>query len=253
MAATHRNDPAIYERIAAELRAAIDSGELGPGARVPGEDELMAKYNVARETARKALAVLKAEGLVFAKQGARGGTFVREFRPLLRDGIKRLSARQWGSGRSIWEIDLDGRPKTEDVTVTVEDAPTWVARILELDPPARVCVRSRRYVVEDKPVMLATSYLPADLVAGSRIMEVDTGEGGIYARLKDLGHEPKHFREDIRARMPRPEEAERLRLHPGTPVVVIVRTAYTEDGRAVEVNEMTLDAWAYVLRYEFDS
>jgi hypothetical protein len=35
------------------------------------------------------------------------------------------------------------------------------------------------------------------------------------------------------------------------PVVEIVRTAYTEDGNPVEVNEMVTDASAYVFRYDF--
>ena len=88
-------------------------------------------------------------------------------------------------------------------------------------------------------------------MSGSPITEPDTGPGGIYARLRDLGHEPTQFREDFRARMPEPTEAEELGLGPGTPIVEIVRTAYTSDGQAVEVNEMVADASAYVFRYDF--
>jgi GntR family transcriptional regulator len=36
-------------------------------------------------------------------------------------------------------------------------------------------------------------------------------------------------------------------------VVDIVRTAFTEDDRAVEVNEMTFDAAAYIGRYDFSA
>jgi GntR family transcriptional regulator len=97
-------------------------------------------------------------------------------------------------------------------------------------------------------------YLPADLVTGSAITQQDTGPGGVYARLAELGHAPAHFREDLRARTPQPEEAAELELpSSGTPVVEIVRTAFTEAGRPVEVNEMTLDASAYILRYDFDA
>jgi hypothetical protein len=39
----------------------------------------------------------------------------------------------------------------------------------------------------------------------------------------------------VRARMPRPEEARALRLPPGVPVFVLVRTAYDQDGRPVQV------------------
>jgi GntR family transcriptional regulator len=47
------------------------------------------------------------------------------------------------------------------------------------------------------------------------------------------------------------EEAERLQLPPGTPVVEITRTEYAAGGTPVEVNEMTADASSYVFRYEF--
>jgi GntR family transcriptional regulator len=51
--------------------------------------------------------------------------------------------------------------------------------------------------------------------------------------------------------MPVGDESSRLELAPGTPVVVIDRTAFTAAGTAVEVNEMTLDASAYVIEYSF--
>ena len=56
--------------------------------------------------------------------------------------------------------------------------------------------------LDDKPVLLATSYLPASVVAGSAITREDTGPGGTYARLAELGYKPVHFREEIRSRMP---------------------------------------------------
>ncbi|MFD2357431.1 hypothetical protein ACFSTC_61385 [Nonomuraea ferruginea] len=49
-----------------------------------------------------------------------------------------------------------------------------------------VWVRRRRYLVDARPVQLATSYFPARLVEGSPITEADTGPGGVYARLRDL-------------------------------------------------------------------
>lgn len=59
----------VYEQVAAELREQTASGELGPGQRVPSEQELMQIHGVARETARRALALLRAEGLLDVKHG----------------------------------------------------------------------------------------------------------------------------------------------------------------------------------------
>jgi GntR family transcriptional regulator len=115
-------------------------------------------------------------------------------------------------------------------------------------------VRQRRFVLDGQPVMLSTSYLPGDIVRGSAITEQDTGPGGTYARLAELGHEPTRFREDVRARMPQPEEVTALDLPASaTPVIEIVRTAFTDAGNPIEVDEMTLDASAYILRYDFEA
>ncbi|MFC7306412.1 GntR family transcriptional regulator [Streptomyces monticola] len=241
-----------YQRIADELKAAITAGEYGPGDRLPGENDLMATYVVARMTARQALSVLRSEGLVEARKGA--GVFVRDFRPIRRHGTQRLAAGRWGEGRSVWSADTEDRELTVDsVSVTEESAPEGVARVLNLAEGSATCVRRRKYLLDGRPVLLATSYLDADIVAGTAITQPDTGPGGIYARLDEIGHKPVRFREEIRSRMPSAEETTLLALTPGTPVTLICRTAFAEDGHAVEVNDMVLDSSAYILEYDFDA
>ncbi|MFD0271238.1 GntR family transcriptional regulator [Streptomyces sp. NPDC127106] len=242
-----------YQRIAAALKDAIASGRYGPGDRLPGESDLMATYGVARMTARQAFAALQAEGLVEARKGA--GVFVREFKVgIRRRGIQRLAVEVWGAGGSIWAADGTGHDlDVEFLGVFEERAPSAAAAALKLPSGSAVCVRRRRFLLDGRPVMVATSYLDAALTVGTPIAEPDTGPGGIYARLADLGRKPVRFREEIRSRMPAPEEAGALTLVPGTPVVLVRRTAFTADGQVVEVNEMVLDSAAYVLEYEFDA
>ncbi|MEU0859271.1 GntR family transcriptional regulator [Streptomyces griseofuscus] len=241
-----------YQRIADSLREAIRSGEYSPGDRLPGENDLMATHGVARMTARQALSVLKDEGIAESRKGA--GVFVRSFRPLRRRGIQRLAQEQWGSGRSIWSADIENRALVVDqVTVSEEEAPDHIGQVLDLSVEDTVCVRRRRFVLDGKPVLLATSYLPTSLVTGSAITEADTGPGGTYARLAELGYKPVHFREEIRSRMPTKHEAGQLSISAGTPVILICRTAFADEGRPVEINEMTLDAASYILEYDFDA
>jgi GntR family transcriptional regulator len=66
---------ARYKRLAALLRARIISGELSVGQRLPSEKDLKDQYGMARETIRKAVALLRSEGLVEVRQGH--GTYVR--------------------------------------------------------------------------------------------------------------------------------------------------------------------------------
>ncbi|MFE7646444.1 GntR family transcriptional regulator [Streptomyces phaeoluteigriseus] len=252
MASTDDDRRPKYQRIADSLREAIQSGEYGPGDRLPGENDLITEYGVARMTARQALTVLKDEGLAESRKGA--GVFVRSFRPLRRRGIQRLAQEQWGNGRSIWSADTEDRTLVVDqVTVTEEMAPEHVGSVLDLADEGTVCVRRRRFVLDGKPILLATSYLPAALVAGSAITQPDTGPGGTYARLAELGFKPVHFREEVRSRMPTKHEAAQLSISAGTPVILVCRTAFADEGRPVEINEMTLDAASYILEYDFDA
>ncbi|MCC5579121.1 GntR family transcriptional regulator [Microtetraspora sp. AC03309] len=47
----------------------IRAGELAPGTVLPGEHEMATQYGVGREAVRKALGVLRAEGLVATNKG----------------------------------------------------------------------------------------------------------------------------------------------------------------------------------------
>src|SRR5262245_8784765 len=70
-----------YQQIAAHLRDAIGRGEYPAGTFLPSGRKLSADYEVSQVTARNALAVLVAEGLVDVRPS--GGHFVRATRPLV--------------------------------------------------------------------------------------------------------------------------------------------------------------------------
>lgn len=58
-----------WKAIAAELRYAIERGDMVPGERIGTGAEVAAKYRVNPKTARKALVALVAEGIVKARRG----------------------------------------------------------------------------------------------------------------------------------------------------------------------------------------
>jgi GntR family transcriptional regulator len=71
---TPREPTPPYLRIAAWLRDEITSGRLLPGEQLPSANQLAERFNVGRNTASRAIQVLKAEGLVIGQRG--WGTFV---------------------------------------------------------------------------------------------------------------------------------------------------------------------------------
>jgi GntR family transcriptional regulator len=241
-----------YKEIADELRARIERGDYQPGQKIPSESEVMAEFDAGRETVTKALRLLKDLGLTVSSQGK--PATVRQFKPVRRPANARLSKEVWGGGTSMWAVDVqEATPKVDGLSVGRIEASPRIAEALGIQRGKPVVLRKRHYVLNGKPVLMADSYIPADLADGTPIAEPDTGEGGIYARLDDVGHGPVRFKEEVRTRMPYRAEAALLQLHPGTPVMCIVRSAFDSEGRTVEINEMTLDGGSYILDYVIDA
>jgi GntR family transcriptional regulator len=240
--------PLKYRRIADDLRSGIRRGEYEPGRPLPGENDLMARYKVARMTVRQALAELQREGLAVARRGS--GVYVSDLRPIVRDELGWLATMPWLRGESMWRESAEiGEAHVEELGVRLERAAETVAEALALPAGSEVWARSRRTVADGRAVVLSTSWLPRELVEGSPATRLDPGPGGLYAVLAALGEQPTAFREDVRARPASRQEAERMALSAGSPVLVVRRLARS-DTRPVELSESVLDAAVHVLRYE---
>ena len=238
-----------YRRVLAELRDLILSGQLAEGDRLPTVREISERYGVPTGTASQAVSQLQAEGFVVKRHGS--GAFVRRFQTIPRSSPSRLSRARWSAGGEIQQVDTGQRSRSVDVVIGEVDAPEWVAEPLGLAAGQRVIYRSRRFIVDERPVQLATSYFAVEVARGTAIMHTDTGPGGVYARLAEQGCAPATFTEYLRARMPLPDESDKLELPGGTPVVEITRHAIDGGGRCVEVNRMILDGSVYLLDYTF--
>ena len=59
----------IYVQVADILRARIEPGQLLPDRPVPSESQLEQEFGITRGTARKAIAVLREQGLVVTVKG----------------------------------------------------------------------------------------------------------------------------------------------------------------------------------------
>jgi GntR family transcriptional regulator len=59
----------VYVQVADILRARIEAGQLLPDRPVPSETQLQQEFGVARGTARKAIALLRDQGLVVTVKG----------------------------------------------------------------------------------------------------------------------------------------------------------------------------------------
>lgn len=248
-----------YHWIADQIRRRILNGELGEGERLPGEAELMASYEVSRNTVRLALKRLTDEGLLSSDQGR--GTFVRERpKPFTWDfstleSRSRHAADHKAGGHDQWasSVIAAGRVPRQEVQVAIVTPPKPIAERLGLDPVSGIAVLRRRVrTVDDNPYLLADSYFPAELVQGTPLMEPRdvSAPGGVLA---SLGHIQIRYHDDLVARMPTRAETETLRLPPATPVIEHTRTGYNADGKALRVIVSILPGDRHVITYDVEA
>lgn len=174
----------VSHQIASALRAAILTGKLPPGARLPSQPQLASHYQVARETVKRALEVLRNERLVVTRQGS--GAFVRE-RTGYRDDVAEIDTPRVNLtatdseflGRSI---DLSKRALEDEgktpfgavVVVGTSVVGEGVSSVIELwDPTAHAEVMAlreagtalRRHLMPDATMYSSSEPCPMCLAA----------------------------------------------------------------------------------------
>ena len=199
------SDRAVFRQIADHLRDAIDSGRLAEGDQLPSEAQMIEHYGVTRMTAWQALGVLKAEGLVIAQHGR--GVFVR-----LRLGS--AGSARTGSLAAIANVARPPSPLRSRVREEAHRRPD--RGLARNDPPRhrgahrlpgeaeRVVIRQPAVPDRRPPGGVRDLLRPGRNRQGDRDAQENSGPGGIYARLDELGHRLDHFEEEISARMPPP-------------------------------------------------
>ncbi len=232
------DDCTLYVQIASVLQRAIEAGDFAPGERVPGENALMARYDVARETARKALGELSKAGLIDRRRGS--GTYVREERCLERK--PRRYRRQKQSGELATDALAAGRdPKVQAVSMRVA-ATSNVAERLGLEPGSAVMKTEYRFLADGKPIQSSTSYEPLDLTESTEIESPEEGRyanTGVITRMDAIGVSITHVSEEVTTRPPRTVEVELLDIEPGVHVFHIRRT-FSTDERPVETADIII-------------
>jgi GntR family transcriptional regulator len=236
-------------QLAGDLRALILSGDIGPGERLPSTAELTRRYGVNNMSVTRAIAILKAEGLV---EGQRGKAVLSTDR---RPGVVRAShyPRPATDGRFPWITEAAGRKRvgsSQLIEVAEQPAPVQVAAALGIASQTTVVMRHQLLLLDDEPAELVWSYYPVEIARGSPLAEQRRIRGGSPAALAALGYPLRNAVDQIAARFATVAEFIALKLPEDIPVLRQFRVAYTDAARAVEVTVMVKAAQQYEVQYE---
>ncbi|MDV7135238.1 GntR family transcriptional regulator [Williamsia muralis] len=224
MTGRKRDAEPAYQALARQLRRDISSGNYDNGIRLPTESELSDRYEVSRQTVRRAFVDLVAAGIVYRVPGR--GTFVNDA------GGRYL--RQQGSIEDLLNLSTD--TTMEVMSALQRRVDVEAAGRLRLDSDVVYSVVFRRFH-ENVPFVLTTVHLPEDT---ARLIldapEMATGAISTYTVIGLLGpHLPSPISEaaqSITVDTADSSDVAHLGCRPGHPVLRIDRL-YSDDADAI--------------------
>lgn len=217
-----------YEQIADNLRRRIAAGEFGPGDLLPSGRDLCEQWQVSRATVNKALDLLRADGLVLARQGY--GFYVTDT-PIGRPAGQRGA----GSARVT-----GGMPFRRLGTPTWEHPPAHIAEALDLQGDVLALRRARLMLLEDGGAhSLATAWFPPDVAGPCPRLSQDgpIAEGTTHYISQTIGRSPVRGTDVTTVRLATDDEAEQLGVEQPAAVAVVLHAAFDKDGRALVCEE----------------
>ncbi|MCS2148688.1 GntR family transcriptional regulator [Scandinavium manionii] len=225
----------IYKSIANTLRIRIGTGEYAVGSALPGENKLAEEFGVARTTMRKAIVQLIDAGLVFRKSGC--GTFIlhKNVYPDTKNLAGFFKAMKAFSGKIISQV----------LIFQIQPATAAIAAQLEIAPGDTVFYSRRMRSVNNTPLMLEDSYMPAHLF---RNLSVSHLEGSKFHYIENECHiEISGNYECLTPVLVEPEVAMLLNIKENTPILCITSLTYSKQNEFVNYSVMYRNTSEYRL------
>ncbi len=213
----------IYSQLAGWIETRINSGELGPDYKFPGEVELAVSLGVSRGSLRKAIGLLIAKGLVVQIHGK--GTFVG--RP--------VNDQPYAGRLSVFQdLMMMGIPFTTEVLEKrIMPAPEREAQILGISPAEAVFYLKRLRRVNEEPMVVHESFFPAGRFGG--LMKDDFIHSGMVETVeRHYGIVLGWTNNTISVARATTSVAEVLGLKTGDPVLFNESELFDEMGNRIE-------------------
>lgn len=217
-----RNPVPLYHQLKELVLEKIESGEWGPGYKLPTEAALSSEFGVSRVTVRQALQLLSNQGIVERKQGL--GTFVG--RPKVAQNLLWM----YRDGNEVKE--QGGEIKYELHAFEEKSPPTAVLSRLGLTPKERVYEIHRTLMADDEPLMLITNWLPVRLFPA--LSEQGFGPKTMTNIMKEYGFTAAHQHKEVEIGILDEQESRFLGCQPGAPALLLTYLTYLPDGTPFE-------------------
>jgi GntR family transcriptional regulator len=125
------------------------------------------------------------------------------------------------------------------------------ARLNISDDEPSVLARENVFWADSDPMQRVTTWIPWTIAEGTGLLLDEVPHTyGIHGVLEDRGHTMTRIYEEINARMPSPDERDRLALPTGVPVLDVLHTSIDQHGQPYELTRFVLRADLSGLRHD---
>ncbi|MEV0287897.1 GntR family transcriptional regulator [Kribbella sp. NPDC050820] len=235
-----------HAEVADELRRRISSGEITD--ELPSIDEMGRQFGVGRATIRVALQTLTAEGLI---EGGAGH--------LKR--VRRENRMQWAMStlelRRLADDDLwsdsvrqAGHKPSAEISVQLVQADEELSAALEVPAGDQVVLQTGLRRIDGRPHHLTDTYFPRWLVDAHPELAIPQDLSAHDRILTAADLSQAYFDDGITARMPNPEEAHKLAMDRGVPLLIHTRIGYSADDRPLRYLRTRAPADRVTFRYQ---
>jgi len=227
----------LYKSIKLELIRTIGGGNLQDGMALPTEKELAKRYGVSVGTVRRAMADLVADKVLVRQQGR--GTFLAPF-----DSSRMLN--------SFWHIvRKDGSREVPIIqTLRFEEAIANenTAKLLKIQEGDPIFWIVNLMIMGGAPMLLDGLHIPQALFPGLTRQQFVGRDSTIYDFYRNVfGVTVVKTVDKVSSVAADRETAKKLDLALGTPLLEIVRVAFTLEEQPVELRRSLM----YTEKYEF--
>ena len=219
----HQEALPLYLQIAHELRRNIQESVFKVGDRLPTEAELSERFGVNRHTLRRAMEVLRQEGIVGVERGR--GTFVMAD-PIAVPIGKRVrfnEALRAQSLQPVWQV----------LRIVEMNADAKLSKRLEVKVGAPVVLFERLSSIEDIPISISSSHFP-----GQHFPELKAHCETYRSISQMLQNEYgcDHIRRSTRlsARLAQPNDARLLKMPANGPILLSESINVDQNGVVIE-------------------
>jgi GntR family transcriptional regulator len=229
----------LHQQLVTNLEAEILSGKYAQGELFATEQSLVMRFRLSCTTVRRALQVLVQKGYLYRKAGK--GTFIRRLK------IEETLSPLWSFYEEMKMLGV--RATTDLLCIEAQKATRLIAQKLQLKESEPIYWIKKLLRANNEPTAIFESYWLFEIGQDLARHNLQSKDSNLFDIVENkLGINLGEAEATIEAGGANPEESKILGINEKDPVLIMQKTVYSTDGRAIYFSRLTYRSDKYKYR-----